>query len=58
MNHTGRSRRGRRTLPLTVLLTGMALAGIGLTVAGCGGGGAPAVKAPPACPTPRPNGRP
>jgi hypothetical protein len=48
MNHTGRSRRGRRTLPLTVLLTGMALAGIGLTVAGCGGGGAPAVKAPPA----------
>jgi hypothetical protein len=48
MNHTGRSRRVRRTLPLTVLLTGMALAGIGLTVAGCGGGGAPAVEAPPA----------
>jgi hypothetical protein len=48
MNHTGRSRRVGRTLPLTVLLAGMALAGISLTVAGCGGEGAPAVKAPPA----------
>ncbi len=48
MNHTGQSRRARRTLPVTAVLTAMALAGAGLTVAGCGGASAPAVGAPPA----------
>ena len=48
MNHTGKSRRVLKNLPLTALMTGMALAGVTLTVAGCGGGGAPAVSAPPA----------
>jgi hypothetical protein len=44
MNRTGRSRRvpgARKLLSITV-------AGIGLTVAGCGGGGSPAVNPPPA----------
>jgi hypothetical protein len=48
MNRTGKSRRARSTLPLTAALAAMAVAGIGLTVAGCGGAGAPAVGAPPA----------
>jgi hypothetical protein len=43
MNHTRKSRRARRTLPVTAVLTAMALAGIGLTVAGCGGASAPPV---------------
>jgi hypothetical protein len=47
MNRTGRSRRVRGTLPLTAVLTATVLAGIGFTVAGCGGSG-PAVNAPPA----------
>jgi hypothetical protein len=51
MNRTTSSRRVPRmlrSLPLTAVLAGVSLAGIGLTVAGCGGGAAPAVKPPPA----------
>jgi hypothetical protein len=46
MNRIGTPRR-IRSLPLTVALTAMGLAVAGLTVAGCGGGGAPVVNAPP-----------
>src|SRR5579859_7423300 len=45
MNRIGRS--GRGTLRLRTL-AGLGLAGIGLAVAGCGGGDATAVNAPPA----------
>jgi hypothetical protein len=48
MNHTGQSRRARKNLPLTTVLTAVTLSGLGLTVAGCGGASAPAVGAPPA----------
>jgi hypothetical protein len=48
MNRTGQSRRGLKNLPLTAVLTGIALAVAGLTLAGCGGRGAPADDAPPA----------
>jgi hypothetical protein len=50
MNRIGRSGRilgMLRSLPLTAALAGMGLAVIGLTVTGCGGGGSPAVSAPP-----------
>jgi hypothetical protein len=49
MNRTGRWVRGaRKLLPSTAVLAAIGAAGIGLTVAGCGGGGSPAVSAPPA----------
>jgi len=48
MNRTGKSRRGLKNLPVAAALTGMALSGVALTVAGCGGGGTPAAGAPPA----------
>jgi hypothetical protein len=51
MNRIGSSwrvLRVLRSLPLTAALTGMGLAGIAATVAGCGGGSSPAVNAPPA----------
>jgi hypothetical protein len=49
MNRTGRWARGaRKLLPSTAVLAAIGAAGIGLTVAGCGGGGSPAVSAPPA----------
>jgi len=47
MSRTGKSRRVFKNLPVTTVLTGMALAGVALTATGCGGG-APAVGAPPA----------
>ena len=51
MNRTGRSWRvpgARKLLPPTAVLAAIGVAGIGLTVAGCGGGGSPAVNPPPA----------
>lgn len=49
MNHAGRwVPKARKLLPSTAVLTAVGVAGIGLTVAGCGGGGAPVVGAPPA----------
>lgn len=51
MNRIGKSWRipwARRLLPSTAVLAAIGVAGIGLTVAGCGGGGSPAVSAPPA----------
>ena len=48
MNRTGRSRRVLGVLPSTTVLAAMGVAGIGLAVAGCGGGGSPAVNPPPA----------
>src|SRR5580704_14902744 len=50
MNRIARSGRipgVPRSLPLTAALAAMGLALIGLTVTGCGGGGSPAVSAPP-----------
>jgi hypothetical protein len=48
MNHTRKSRRILKNLRLTAVLTGLGLAGVTLTAAGCGGAGTPAVTAPPA----------
>jgi hypothetical protein len=48
MNRTAQSRRARKTLPVTAVLTGIALAAAGPALAGCGGTGTPAVGAPPA----------
>ena len=44
MNRTGRWVLGaRKLLSSTAVLAAIGVAGIGLTVAGCGGGGSPAV---------------
>jgi len=51
MNRTGRSWRipgARKLLPSTAVLAAVGAAGLGLTVAGCGGAGSPAVSPPPA----------
>jgi hypothetical protein len=48
MNRSRKSWRALNNPPLTAMLTAMALAGMGLTVAGCGGAAAPAAGAPPA----------
>ena len=51
MNRTGRSWRipgARKLLPSTAVLAAAGAAGLGLTVAGCGGAGSPAVSPPPA----------
>ena len=47
LKSTARSWRFRG-IRRTLLLTGTSLAGIGLTITGCGGGSVPAVNAPPA----------
>ena len=49
MNRTGRWIPGaRKLLPSTAVLAAIGVTGIGLTVAGCGGGGSPSVNPPPA----------